>query len=207
MIFSNTELVFTHEENSTTISDIDRIVKCTVKSIISEKDLMEYSLTIPSNPAAKDLYCNPQPKITKNKEVSLILSPISRDAQLKQIGEVYMLGKKSDARKTAFFFAPNGDMYRKVCIVSHAEPTDTYCVFWTNGDPETYYYVTDDRRILVYDRSQYKSRSNKSRFSKRIWNKLSILNSCLHCKTLLVPLPIKRSKLLNLPFHGWKKIA
>ena len=183
MIFSNTELVFTHNMNSTTISDVNHIVECTVKSIISKKDLMDYSLTIPSNPAAKDFYRDPSPKITKNKEVSLILSSISRDAQHKRIGEVYMLGKKSDARKTAFFFAPNGDMYRKVCIVSHAEPTDTYCVFWTNGDPETYYYVTYDRRILVRNRSYYESGSDRG------------------------PLPIKRSKLLNLPFHDWKKIT
>ena len=182
MIFSNTKLVFTHEENSTTISDKDHIVECTVKSIIGEKDLVDYSLTIPSNPAAKDFYRDPPPKITKNKEVSLILSPISRGDHLKRIGEVYMLGKKSDARKTAFF-APDDDMYRRVCIVSHAEPTDTYCVFWTNGDPETYYYVTYDRRILVRERSYYESGSDRG------------------------PLPIKRSKLLNLPFHDWKKIA
>lgn len=182
MIFSNIELLFTHDRNSTTISDINHIVKCSVKSIIYEKDLMDYSLTIPSNPAAKDIYRDPTPIITKSKEVSLILSPISRDTQLKRIGEVYMLGEESDARKTASF-TPNGDMYRKVCIVSHAKPTDTYCVFWTNGDPETYYYVTYDRRILVHDRSYYESRSDRS------------------------PLPIKRSKWLNLPLYGWKKIA
>lgn len=182
MIFSNTKLVFTHEESSTTISDVNHIVECTVKSIIDEKDLVDYSLTIPSNPAAKDIYRNPPPIITKKKEVSLILSPISREAQHKQIGEVYMLGKKSDTRRTAFF-APDDDMYRRVCIVSHAEPTDTYCVFWTNGDPETYYCVTFDRRILVRERSYYESGSDRG------------------------PLPIKRSKWLNLPLHGWKKIA
>ena len=183
MIFSNTELVFTHDRNSTTISDVNRIIECTVKSIIREEDLTDYSLTIPSNPAAKDIYRNPPPIITKKKEVSLILSSISRDAQRKRIGEVYMLGKESDTRKTAFFFASNGDIYRKVCIVSHAEPTDTYCVLWTNGDPETYYYVAYDRKILVHDRSYYGSDSNRG------------------------PLPIKRSERINLPLYGWKKIA
>ena len=182
MIFSNTELVFTHDRNSTTISDVNRIIECTVRSIIDEKDLVDYSLTIPSNPAAKDIYRNPPPIITKKKEVSLILSSISRDAQHKQIGEVYMLGKKSDTRRTAFF-APDDDMYRRVFIVSHAEPTDTYCVLWTNGDPETYYYVTYDRRILVRERSYYGSDSNRG------------------------PLPIKRSERINLPLYGWKKIA
>ena len=179
MIFSNTKLVKSRDKRGITIMDHRKISRFYVGKDIGA-DLTNYSIAIPWS-AATPVKSYSLPRITEGGGVHLILSTVYQD--IIQYGEVYMYGKPSSERKTTFFPFDGLDDKRRVCVVSHAEPSDVYCVFWTNGDPETYYFVTQDHKVIVRERYEIEE------------------------KTSPIIQPIKLSEHLKLPSKGWTKIC